>query len=39
MIVAQNQWHTFELEAVGEQYELIFIKAKSVKDRLTLKLD
>jgi nitrate/TMAO reductase-like tetraheme cytochrome c subunit len=36
---AQNQWHTFELESVGEKFDLIFLKAKSLKERLTRKLD
>lgn len=36
---AQDQWHTFELEMVGDQFDLIFMKAKVVKDRLSMRLD
>ncbi len=34
----QSQWHSFEMETVGEKFDLIFLKAKSVKERLLVKL-
>jgi hypothetical protein len=33
------EWHSFELESVDQKFDLIFLKAKAVKERLAMRLN